>query len=50
MEPTTARRIAGQASIDRLYHAHANAHLIHLPIHASWLNQQIYFSVIQRKC
>jgi len=27
-----------------------NAHLVHLPIHASWLNQvEIYFSVIQRK-
>ena len=40
----------GQASIDRLHHAHANAHLIHLPVHASWLNQvEIYFSVIQRK-
>ena len=27
-----------------------NAYLIHLPVHASWLNQvEIYFSVIQRK-
>lgn len=27
-----------------------NAHLIHLPVHASWLNQiEIYFSVLQRK-
>lgn len=27
-----------------------NAHLVHLPAHASWLNQvEIYFSVIQRK-
>jgi hypothetical protein len=27
-----------------------NAHLVHLPIHASWLNQiEIYFSIIQRK-
>jgi hypothetical protein len=26
------------------------AHLIHTPVHASWLNQcEIYFSVIQRK-
>jgi hypothetical protein len=40
----------GQASIDRLSHAYPNAHLVHLPVHASWLNQvEIYFSVIQRK-
>lgn len=27
-----------------------NAHLVHLPVHASWLNQiEIVFSVIQRK-
>jgi hypothetical protein len=27
-----------------------NAHLIHLPVHASWLDQaEIYFSIIQRK-
>ena len=40
----------GQASVDRLRAAHDNAHLIHLPVHASWLNQiEIYFSVIQRK-
>ena len=27
-----------------------NAHLIHLPPHASWLDQaEIYFSVVQRK-
>ena len=30
--------------------AYANARLIHLPIHASWLNQiEIYFSILQRK-
>ncbi len=41
---------AGQASIDRLESAHANLRLIHLPIHASWLNQiELYFSIIQRK-
>ncbi len=40
----------GQASLDRLRGAHANAHMVHLPVHASWLNQvEIYFSVIQRK-
>jgi hypothetical protein len=27
-----------------------NARLIHLPIHASWLNQiELYFSIVQRK-
>ena len=40
----------GAASVNRLHDAHDNAHLIHLPVHASWLNQvEIYFSVIQRK-
>jgi DDE superfamily endonuclease len=41
---------AGQASIDRLEHAYTNLRLIHLPIHASWLNQiELYFSIVQRK-
>jgi hypothetical protein len=41
---------AGQRSIDRLENAYPNARLIHLPIHASWLNQiEIYFSILQRK-
>jgi len=36
----------GQASIDRW----PTLRLIHLPVHASWLNQvEIYFSVVQRK-
>jgi DDE superfamily endonuclease len=40
----------GQASIDRMRDAWPNAHLVHLPIHASWLDQaEIYFSVVQRK-
>ncbi|MGH2657958.1 MAG: IS630 family transposase [Actinomycetota bacterium] len=40
----------GQASIDRLEGAYENVRLIHLPKHASWLNQiEIYFSVVQRK-
>lgn len=40
----------GQASIDRLESRWPTLRLIHLPIHASWLNQvEIYFSVIQRK-
>jgi hypothetical protein len=41
---------AGQRSIDRLEDAYPNARLLHLPIHASWLNQiEIYFSILQRK-
>jgi transposase len=40
----------GQASIARLEGAWENLRLVHLPIHASWLNQvEIYFSVVQRK-
>jgi hypothetical protein len=40
----------GQASIDRLEAAWPNLRLIHLPVHASWLNQiEIVFSIIQRK-
>lgn len=41
---------AGQASIDRMREAWPNAALVHLPIHASWLNQvETYFSILQRK-
>jgi hypothetical protein len=41
---------AGQASIDRLEGAYPNLRLIHLPIHASWLDQiELYFSIVQRK-
>jgi hypothetical protein len=40
----------GQASVDRLQGAWPNLRLVHLPVHASWLNQiEIYFSVVQRK-
>ncbi len=40
----------GQASIDRMAAAWPNAVLVHLPVHASWLDQaEIFFSVIQRK-
>jgi transposase len=40
----------GQASVDRLQMAWPNLRLIHLPKHASWLNQiEIVFSIIQRK-
>ena len=40
----------GAASIKRMTRAWPNAHLIHLPAHAFWLDQaEIYFSVVQRK-
>ncbi len=41
---------AGRASIERLEGAYRNLRLIHLPVHASWLNQiELYFSIVQRK-
>ena len=40
----------GKASIRRLQKAWPTLRLIHLPVHASWLDQcEIYFSVVQRK-
>lgn len=40
----------GERSVKRLEGEWPNLRLIHLPIHASWLNQiEIYFSVVQRK-
>ena len=40
----------GQRSIDRLQSEWPTLRLIHLPVHASWLNQiEIYFSIVQRK-
>jgi len=40
----------GAASVKQMAKAWPNAHLIHLPAHASWLDQaEIYFSVVQRK-
>ncbi len=40
----------GTASTERMAQAWPNARLIHLPAHASWLDQaEIYFSVVQRK-
>jgi hypothetical protein len=40
----------GAASAERMATAWPNAQLIHLPAHASWLDQaEIYFSVVQRK-
>jgi hypothetical protein len=40
----------GQAAADRLSQKWPNARLVHLPVHASWLDQiEIYFSIVQRK-
>ena len=41
---------AGNASIERMQEEWRNTRLIHLPVHASWLNQiELYFSIVQRK-
>lgn len=40
----------GQRSIERLQRSWPNLILVHLPLHASWLNQiEIFFSILQRK-
>ena len=40
----------GRASVERLQRQWPNIEVVHLPIHASWLNQiEIYFSIVQRK-
>jgi transposase len=40
----------GQRSLDRMHDAWPTAELVHLPVHASWLNQvEIFFSIVQRK-
>jgi DDE superfamily endonuclease len=40
----------GQKAIDRLERRWANLVLVHLPVHASWLNQvEIFYSIVQRK-
>lgn len=40
----------GEKSVERLQKKWKNIVPVHLPIHASWLNQiEIYFSVVQRK-
>jgi len=39
----------GQAAIKRLRDAWPNTIMIHTPVHASWLNQEIFFSIIQKK-
>ena len=41
---------AGRASIERPEGAWQKLRVIHLPIHACWLNQiELYFSIVQRK-
>jgi len=41
---------AGAASVQRMKDAFPTTTLVHLPVHASWLNQvEIYFSIVQRK-
>jgi transposase len=40
----------GQKAVRRLERRWPNLVLVHLPVHASWLNQiEIYFSIVQRK-
>ena len=40
----------GQNSVERLQRHWPNLVLVHLPVHASWLNQiEIYYSIVQRK-
>jgi hypothetical protein len=40
----------GGAAVRRMSRAYPNAILVHLPVHASWLNQvEVYFSILQRK-
>jgi len=40
----------GDASARRVSRAYPHAILVHLPVHASWLNQvEVYFSLLQRK-
>ena len=40
----------GWTAAARMRDAFPNAQMVHLPVHASWLNQvEVYFSVVQRK-
>ncbi|MFI0709654.1 transposase [Streptomyces inhibens] len=40
----------GKRAADRLASAFPNAVMVHIPVHASWLNQvEIHFSAVQRK-
>ena len=48
MDNCSAHR--GLMAVQRIRSRWSNAHLVHTPIHASWLNQiEIYFSIVQRK-
>jgi hypothetical protein len=40
---------AGARSIERMATAHPTAHLVHLPIHASWLNQVVRHEVAREQ-
>jgi DDE superfamily endonuclease len=41
----------GQAARRRVTEQWPQAHLVHTPVHSSWLNQvEIYLSIVQRKC
>ncbi len=40
----------GRPCVERFRHQWPNAHVVHTPVHASWLNQvEVYFSIVQRK-
>ncbi len=40
----------GTRSVQRMSDAFPNATLVHLPVHASWINQiEIFFSIVRRK-
>ena len=40
----------GEKAVRELNERYSNLFLVHLPVHASWLNQiEIYFSILQRK-
>lgn len=40
----------GGRAVQRMHQASPTAQMVHLPVHASWLNQvEVYFSIVQRK-
>ena len=40
----------GEAAAQRMSRGHPNAIMVHLPVHASWLNQvEVYFALLQKK-
>ena len=50
IDPLHGSSHRGCASIKRLQRQWPNIVVVHLPIHARWLNQtEIYFSIVQRK-